>query len=363
MSEDAITDAGAPPLHLSGDGFFEFILENEPNLVFVKDEDSRLVFANRAFREVYAPDDRDSLLGTTTVEKFDPREAELFLEEDRRAMRRGRSEIVETIHDWKGERRTLLSRKFVYELPDGRRRLVAISTDITDLADREERVVRLNAQMKSYASTIAHDLRNPIASIIGGLNVIERDNPEMSERSRAVLEAVRNSATGLSEYIVSMLSAATQEAAALDRRACDLNLLLEEVRFNLSDAIGLADMDLHIARMPVIEGNPAMLRQLFQNLIENAIRHADPVDRLRVTIHHGENGGDHLFIVSDNGSGIAPDKLDRVFQQFFKRGSSEGLGLGLTICQRIAHLHEGYLEVDRSEATGCRIVLRLPKAG
>lgn len=81
------------------DALLFFILENEPNLVFVKNEAGKIVWANRAFKAIYAPDERDKLIGRTTVESFSKEEADLFRSEDRRAMREGRTEIVEDLVD------------------------------------------------------------------------------------------------------------------------------------------------------------------------------------------------------------------------------------------------------------------------
>ena len=351
---------GTPPPPLPEDrGLVDFLLGNGPSLIFIKDEDSKLTYANKAFLSVYAPDQRDSIIGTTTVESFPEDEAELFLSEDRRAFREGRSELVEEITDWKADRRTLLTRKVVFTNEQGVKRLVCISTDITELAARERRLVRLNAQLKIYSHSIAHDLKNPIASILSGLNLIQRDKgSKLGDRAVAIVSAMRDSAMGLSGSISSMLKAAAEETSQLLFERYDLNILLEEVRFNLSAALEGVDASLSVTRLPVATVEPNLLRQLFQNLIENAIKHAG-VDRLVITIHHKEERGEHVFYVGDNGKGIPEEKKDMVFTQFFKDGGKEGLGLGLTICQRIANLHDGYMEIHDRLEKGCCMVVRI----
>ena len=349
------------PIPFDGNDLSSFVLDYDPNLVFVKDEEGRILFANRAFLNVYAPEDRDGVIGSTTIENFSEEEARLFLEEDRRALEQGHSEIVEEILDWKGERLTLLTRKFAIEKPDGTKLLVAIATDISTLASREKRLVRLNAQLKVYSHTIAHDLKNPMASILAGINIIRRDkNNQLSERSEMVVNSVHDSTVGLSGYVTSMLKAAASEAKDLEFGKNDLNMLIEEVRFNLSAAIEAADLDLHVARLPTIVVEPNLFRQLFQNLIENAIKHAG-VERVMVTIHYEAQGDEHVFFVSDNGEGIPDERKDAVFNQFFREGHADGLGLGLTVCQRIAHLHDGYLEIRDAPRGGACFVLHLPK--
>ncbi|MFK4003937.1 ATP-binding protein [Qipengyuania sp. NPDC077563] len=275
-------------------------------------------------------------------------------------MREGHSELVEEITDWKADRHTLLTRKLAFETASGEKRLVCIATNITALAAREKRVVKLNAQLKVYSHSIAHDLKNPIASIISGLNILQRDKAStLSDRASMVMGALKESATGLSGYIGSLLKAAADEKESLDFQKYDLNILLEEVRFNLSAAIEAADMRLNVTRLPSATIAPSLLRQLFQNLIENSIKHAGS-DRLVVTIHHKEDNGEHVFYVGDNGKGIPDEKKDMVFTQFFRDGSAEGLGLGLTICQRIANLHDGYMEIHDREEPGCCMVVRIP---
>lgn len=352
-------DEGLSPTLPEDEGLVEFLLGNGTSLIFIKDEDSRIIYANSAFLAVYAPAQRDSIIGTTTVESFPEDEAELFMSEDRRAFREGRSEIVEEITDWKADRRTLLTRKVVFVNQQGQKRLVCIATDITQLAARERRLVRLNAQLKIYSHSIAHDLKNPIASILSGLNLIQRDkSTTLGDRATAILSALRESAMGLSGSISSMLKAASEETTKLNFEKYDLNILLEEVRFNLSAALESIDASLNVTRLPVATVEPNLLRQLFQNLIENSIKHAG-TDRLVITIHHKEENGEHVFFVGDNGKGIPEAKKEAVFQQFFKDGSAEGLGLGLTICQRIANLHDGYMEIHDRVEKGCCMLVRI----
>lgn len=353
--------SGETPILDGDDALLRFILENEPNLVFIKDEDLRIVWANNAFLAIYPPDERESLIGTTTVENFTPEEAELFVSEDRRAFREGRTEITEEITTWTGRQMTLLTRKMAVQLASGEKRLVCVSTNITQLAARERRLVRLNAQLKVYSHAVAHDLRNPIASILSAINLIERDrDTTLGQRARMIFTAMRDSATGLAASISAMLKAAADEKDELSFAPYDLNLLIEEARFNLSAAIESAGLDLHVARLPVATVEPNLLRQLFQNLIENSIKYVDK-PRPVVTIHYSRIGDEHVFYIGDNGPGIPDDKKDMVFQQFVQGSSAAGgLGLGLTICQQIATLHDGVLEIHDKVESGCCMLLRLP---
>ena len=338
-----------------GDGFVQAVIDNSRNLIFVKDRDSRIVYANDAFLDVYSPQERERVIGSTTVESFSAEEAEVFLAEDRRAFELGTSEIVEDIVDWQGNKRCLSTRKTVYRTDDGRELLLAIATDISDLKDREHALTNANRQLRDYARSVAHDLRSPIAAIISGISIIERDpNTQLSDRGDKVAKAMKESAHGMSRHLTAMLDAAQSDSVGLSFKKTDLNLLLEEVRFNLSALFATKSANLHAERLPTAVVEPALFRQMMQSLIENGVRHSG-VDEPKITLRVEKAGGEYIFSFFDNGAGIPKEKRHKLMQPFTRgdvQDVGEGYGLGLMQCQRIAQLHEGYLEIPDSEEGG-----------
>lgn len=118
---------------LGAEETLELLVEHVPALVFVKDEDFRIVAANQAFLELYPENERQDVVGTTTVEQFDEEQRDRFLEQDRIALRDGFTETTETIDFPNGDRRTLLTRKVGYSSRAGDRYAIGISSDITEL--------------------------------------------------------------------------------------------------------------------------------------------------------------------------------------------------------------------------------------
>lgn len=116
------------------DPFLELILENIPNMVFVKDEDFRIVRANGNFLRVYPDDMRDGVIGTTTLEQYDAEEREAFLEQDKIAFARGFAETEESIDFPDGARRVLLTKKVRFEDANANKFVLGIGQDITELA-------------------------------------------------------------------------------------------------------------------------------------------------------------------------------------------------------------------------------------
>ncbi|WP_271079241.1 PAS domain-containing sensor histidine kinase [Aurantiacibacter sp. MUD61] len=335
-----------------GEAFVHAVLDSTDSLIFVKDRESRVVYANDAFLALYSPEERKNVIGATTVENFAEDEAALFLEEDRKAFARGQSEIVEEITDWEGEKRILSTRKTVYTTEDGGELLLAIAKDITALKNREHALTRANRQLREYAHSVAHDLRSPIAAIISGVSIIERDkNSSLSERATLVSKAVKESAHGLSKHLTAMLEAAKSDQLGLSFKETDLNLLLEEVRFNLSALSISREAKIHSPRLPVVVVEPTLFRQMLQSLIENAIRHAG-VEKPVVKIGVQRDGGEYEISFCDKGPGIPTEKRHLAMKPFSKPEDGhvgEGYGLGLMQCQRIAQLHEGFLEIPNEK--------------
>ena len=135
--------------------FQELIFNQIPDLIFVKDEDFRIVWANKHFLGVYPQDMRASVIGHTTIEQYNEEERNAFLEQDRIAFEQGFAETEESLEFPDGARRTLLTRKIRIEDSDGNRFILAIGRDITELANaRKERIASL-ALLNSVFETVS----------------------------------------------------------------------------------------------------------------------------------------------------------------------------------------------------------------
>lgn len=120
--------------------FLQLVQDVMPDLIFVKDENFRIVRANQTFLELYPEEIRDSVLGTTTVESYDEEEAEAFLKQDQIALTEGYSEVEETIRFPNGKRRTLFTKKIRFENQDGATYILGVGHDITDRKDALEKL-------------------------------------------------------------------------------------------------------------------------------------------------------------------------------------------------------------------------------
>lgn len=349
---------------------FALVMEHDPNLVFVKDENSIILFANRAFLEFVPPERHSSVVGGSLADHRPLAEAELWLSQDRRAFDEGRSEIVETVVDNAGRRRTLVTRKIAFDAADGKRRLLGISTDITELSQRERALIATSDRLKRFGAFAAHDLRSPLGTFVTAMNMIKADrDTTLSPQAGEYLDLMIASATHLAANVTALLEVARdEETTAVNLRQNDMNLLIEEVRFNLSSLVDKSGATIYTPRLPSIVCEAGLVRQLFQNLVENSIKNRRDDEPLHVLIRYERSGQSHRFFVEDNGRGVSDETAETMFDAFeqggrdrAKRASTDaGVGLGLALCRRIVDIHAGAICVDRGFESGCRIEIMLP---
>ena len=345
--------------------FKRLLTEENPDLVFVKDEQFRFIYANQALLNLYPPDKRSQVVGHTTVENFEPEAVEVFLAEDRKAFERGRSEIVEEIVDHSGLRRIFMTKKIRFKSEHGEPLLFGIATDITALAARERELIQSNANMENFAALAAHDLRAPLSTFVGCVSFLRQDkNCAFSETGQKLLDMMQRSATNLASQINGLLGTfKARHRQSIELVETDLNLLFAEVQFNLQTALKDAGAVLRSNRLPVMSVDPNLFRHLVMNLVENSIKYRTKAKPVIIFKHNLENDT-HLFTVEDNGIGISPDNEARVFQIYEQADGQQagGVGLGLSLCRNIAELHNGRIWVDQSFKPGCRICIAIPQA-
>jgi two-component system, cell cycle sensor histidine kinase and response regulator CckA len=252
--------------------------------------------------------------------------------------------------------------------------MLIISTDITEHKKLEEQFLRSQRleSLGALVSGIAHDLNNTLVPIMIGIEVLQGEN--QSENATAMLQTMKTSARRSAEMIKQMLAFARGDDASKVMVQAD-RLVKEMIRI-ISDTFPKSiQCRSRVAQDSwLVLGLPTQLYQVLLNLCVNA-RDAMPnggnlvlhtenvvVSPERAEVIRGGKPGNYLCVtVSDTGTGIAPENLEKIFQPFFStKATDKGTGLGLSTCQNIINSHNGFISVISQPGVGTEFKVYLP---
>lgn len=214
----------------------------------------------------------------------------------------------------------------------------------------------------SLLSSVSHDLRTPLAAILGSAGtLLERGDSMKRNESRELLENIQTEGERLSRLIQNLLEATRLESGTVKLRKELYPLeevvgsVLERIEKSLSDR----DVNVHIPEdLPSIPMDAILMEQVFMNLLENGIRYTPPKGHLEISAEARD--GSVIVTVMDQGPGLKADEVERVFDKFYRGESSKGAGLGLAICRAIVNAHGGRISAENGSSGGAAFRFTLP---
>jgi signal transduction histidine kinase len=244
---------------------------------------------------------------------------------------------------------------------DGQSVLLATVRDITErklAAEQRELLIReleaKNTELERFTYSASHDLRSPLVTILGFLGLVGKD-VETGDRAQADrdLERIRAAANHMRRLLDELLELSRVGRVVRPSQVLSLNSVAEEAVALPQRALTERGIDLRLAPgLPVVSGDRTRLLQVFQNLLENAVRFLGDQPRPRIVIGCRRDGDEDVCYVRDNGIGIDPGHHDAVFELFRRlQPSIEGTGVGLALVRRIVEGHGGRIWVE-SEGAG-----------
>jgi two-component system sensor histidine kinase PilS (NtrC family) len=241
---------------------------------------------------------------------------------------------------------------------------VFIFQDLTPIKQMEERVRIADrlAGVGELAAGLAHEIRNPLASIAGSSQLLRESPGVPGEEATALLEIIERESRRLNGLITDFLTYAGPSARNV--QSVDVAGLVgdvaEAIRAGEARDAGVSIV-LPAMREMSVEGDPEQLRQVVWNLVRNALQASPRGGRILVDVFEQIRQGTRYVVatVSDSGPGIAPQDLGRIFNPFFTTKGG-GTGLGLSISQRIVHSHKGFIEVRSVPGKGSTFSVFLP---
>jgi len=359
--------------------FYEQALKELPIEVAVMDPDGRYLFLNPA--SVGDDDLREWLIGKTGVDYarrrgLDPAPFERRLDMVRRVAETGAPESLEdpvTTDD--GETRYIL--RVMHPITDDAGEVVRVfgyGVDMTERKQREQNLLeakeqaeKMNRLKTAFLANMSHEIRTPLTSIIGFAEVLAE---EASGSRKEMADLIQRSGGRLKETLTSVLEFARLEGEAmtLSPERLDLGARVRETAELLRPQIQEKALALRLD-LPesAVEGrmDGAALDRVLTNLLTNAIKFTEEG---QITVALQAEDDAVLLTVEDTGPGISKAFLERIYDAFEQESSGparthEGIGLGLTITQRLVDLMGGTIDIESAEGEGTRVTVQLPRTG
>ncbi|MBD0344880.1 MAG: PAS domain-containing protein, partial [Coleofasciculus sp. Co-bin14] len=346
------------------------IINATPDSIFVKNLQHRYLLSNsvraklfnKSVEEIFGKD--DSFL-------FPPVLCAKIQANDSRIMASGNTETVEEVFVVEGEARTYLTTKSVYRDAEEKiQGLVGFAKDITPLKQAEQQLKALNAELarsnqelEQFAYVASHDLREPLRKIKSYTDLlVKRYQGQLDEKADKYIAYISDGAVRMQGLISDLLTYSRVGRGEVIKEPTDLNVVLNQTLSDLSRAIQESDATITADVLPSLNANPRQIGQLFQNLIANAMKFRGEKQPC-IQIKSRLDSNFWTISVQDNGIGIQPEHVDRIFvifQRLHTKDEYEGTGIGLAICKKIVERHGGEIWVESELGQGTTFLFTLP---
>jgi PAS domain S-box-containing protein len=257
------------------------------------------------------------------------------------------------------------------ETPDGPVVLASI-IDITErklqeaIAKKQVALEIRNKELEQFAYLASHDLQEPLRTVSNYVQLLEEDFiDKLNNDAREYLASI-DGATKRMSMLVKALLDFSRLGRDKSLAKVDCNKLIQNVVADLQTSIRHANAVVEVAEMPELYIYETEVRQLFQNLISNAIKFQPPGNTPVVRINVRKQGSKRQFTVSDNGIGIAPVHYNRIFDIFQRLHTTDeydGNGIGLANCKKIVELHDGEIWVESTPGQGSTFCFTINELG
>jgi PAS domain S-box-containing protein len=333
------------------------MLENMREAFCSVDADWRISFANRGAEE-FLQSKRAALIGRSLWDVLPasvntPAEAEL-----RRAMREESSVNFETNTFVPGSWHAVTATRVDGELSIFFQDITASRAHVDQLErlvdDRTAALQRIVSDLEAFSYTLVHDMRAPLRAISGFAEILSMDHAQnLNADGKRHLGRIEHSAARMDQLIVDILSYSQLSRNPPELRPVNLDATVRDIlRSHREFQPDRADIDI-VAPLPVVNGNDALLTQCFSNLLHNATKFVAPMVKPRIRIGARVDGETARIEITDNGIGIAPEAVGRIFEPFRREHANyDGTGIGLAIVQRVVDQLGGRVGVDSEPGKG-----------
>jgi PAS domain S-box-containing protein len=347
------------------------MIDAVPAWIFYKDKKNRFIRVNKVFADIMRMP-KEQLEGKSLFDLYPKQQAEAFWNDDKEVMKTGKPKmnIVESV-EIEGKTRWVQTDKIPY-FDEGNNIIgvICFAVDITERLNLKENVdnyinelERSNNELEQFANIIAHDLQSPLKMISGFTHLLDQQFKDKPDKNlEEITQYVNTGVSKMQSLIKDLLFYSKVHSQSKEIDKVTLNDVVRQVVLILNESIQKKKAVITFDTMPVISANEVQMIQIFQNLIDNAIKFCTVEPKIHITSKEEKN--QWLFSVSDNGIGIDKNHFDNIFQIFQKLNPDEkysGTGIGLAICKRIVERHGGKIWVKSEMGKGCTFYFTVSK--
>jgi PAS domain S-box-containing protein len=338
------------------------VFNSLPDATFVLDQLGRVLDLNAAAERALGRT-RHQLLGSTLRELGDwPALACRFDEAMRQVVREGKAhESVVTLDTPRGARHWEVRLYPDMSDSEAAASVLVIAREVTQAKRLEGELIGRSNELSQLGDSLCHDLRSPLATIRSFLGFLAADLKARDESQIASdLGSIHNAVDRMTDLITAIVKRTRLSGTNASRVETTLGDVIGDALTLLAGCVAVRGARVDVTPEPwIIRGERGTLIQIFENLIENSVKFAKHGERPRIAISVEEWGGSPTISVCDQGIGIEPGQVHRVFDRFERLGAErEGTGVGLSIVKRLVERHGGKVWVE-SPGVGCGTTVRL----
>lgn len=344
--------------------FLDTVLENIPNMVFVKDaEELRFIRFNKAGEDILGYS-RTDLIGKNDRDFFPQEQAEFFIEKDRDVFKNQTLLDIpeEPIQTRYGERWLHTKKIPVFENGEPRY-LIGISDDITERKKQQDAILQLNKELEAFTYSVSHDLRAPLRAVTGFAQMLDEDyRAVLGSDGQRLLDVISNNAEKMGKLIDDLLAFSRLGRKDVRHVETDMNELVADAVREVNKSMTHSAV-INVSKLHKINSDPSLMKQVLVNLLGNAVKYSAKKEAPVIEVTSWLAGNDIVFSIKDNGAGFDMryvDKLFGVFQRLHGQDEFEGTGVGLAIVHRVITKHDGKVWAEGKVGEGATIYFSIP---
>ena len=246
--------------------------------------------------------------------------------------------------------------------------LARVRTHLTMARARDDLILKLthaNEDLKAFNSSVWHDLRAPLRALDSFAGILEEEHgSELNDEARRKIGLIRESAKRMADIVDALLALSRIGYQAIQKQRVATDALVAHICKELLASNGGANADVSVGELPQMWGDPVLLRQVWVNLISNALKYSAKKPLPLIQITGFDTDGQSVFCVKDNGAGFDMSNIDRlfgVFQRLHTNQEFRGTGVGLAIVRRIVEKHLGRVWAEGAPNEGASFFFSLPR--